>query len=113
MTFEGRNFDIISGITAPIIYYFVFIKSKSQSLLLLWNFVCLGLLINIVANAILSLPYPFQQFAFDQPNIGLFYFPFIFLPACIVPLVLLSHLASIRQLIPGLKRKEQVIQIKG
>ena len=25
MTFEGRNFDILSGITAPIVYYFVFV----------------------------------------------------------------------------------------
>ncbi|MDZ7899624.1 MAG: hypothetical protein U5N85_16585 [Arcicella sp.] len=23
MTFEGRNFDILAGITAPIVYYFV------------------------------------------------------------------------------------------
>jgi len=35
---------------------------------MLWNFVCLGLLLNIVINALLSLPSAFQQFAFDQPN---------------------------------------------
>jgi hypothetical protein len=28
MTFEGRNFDIISGITAPLVYYFGFLKNK-------------------------------------------------------------------------------------
>jgi hypothetical protein len=60
--------------------------------------ICLGLLINIVSNAILSAPFPFQQFAFDQPNIAVLYFPFIWLPCCVVPLVLLSHLAAIRQL---------------
>jgi hypothetical protein len=102
MTFEGRNFDILSGLSAPVIYYFAFIrKQMNGKLLLIWNFVCLGLLINIVANAILSAPFTFQKFAFDQPNIAILYFPYVLLPGCIVPLVLLSHLASIRQLILG------------
>ena len=99
MTFEGRNFDIVSGLTAPFVYYFGFIKNKlSPKIILAWNFLCLGLLINIVVNAVLSVPSPIQKFAFDQPNIGVLYFPFNALPACVVPLVLLSHLAAIRQL---------------
>lgn len=100
MTFEGRNFDILSGLTAPIIWYFGFVKkSISPKIILLWNFICLGLLLNIVANAILSAPFPIQQFAFDQPNIAVLYFPFVWLPGCVVPLVLLSHLVVIRKLI--------------
>ena len=99
MTFEGRNFDILSGITAPVIFYFAFIRKQlSRKIILIWNVICLGLLINIVSNAILSAPFPFQQFAFDQPNIAVLYFPFIWLPCCVVPLVLLSHLAAFRQL---------------
>lgn len=100
MTFEGRNFDIISGLTAPAIFYFGFIKNQiDKKLILVWNFICLGLLINIVVNAVLSAPFPFQKFAFDQPNIAVLYFPFNWLPSCVVPLVLLSHLATIRQLL--------------
>lgn len=99
MTFEGRNFDILSGITAPVIYYFGFIKQRiNNKVMIIWNFICLGLLINIVVNAVLSAPSPFQKFAFDQPNIAVLYFPFAWLPCCVVPLVLLSHLATIRQL---------------
>jgi hypothetical protein len=99
MTFEGSNFDIISGITAPVIYYFVFVLRKiGARILLIWNFLCLVLLLNVVITAILSVPTPFQQFAFDQPNIGVGYFPFVLLPAALVPIVFLSHLASIRQL---------------
>lgn len=106
MTFGGRNFDILAGITAPLIFYFGFVKkSVGQNIMLCWNFLCLGLLINIVVNAILSAPSPFQQFAFNQPNIAVLYFPYVWLPCCIVPLVLLSHLASIRQLIIYRKRK--------
>lgn len=110
MTFEGRNFDILSGITAPLVYYFVFVKKQpNKNLLLFWNFICLGLLVNIVINAVLSAPLPFQQFAFDQPNLALLYFPFIWLPCCVVPLVLLAHLASIRQL---LTKKNHLINSK-
>jgi hypothetical protein len=99
MTFEGRNFDILSGITAPVIFYFAFIRKQfGRRIILFWNLICLGLLVNIVGNAILSAPFPFQQFAFDQPNIAVLYFPFIWLPCCVVPLVLLSHLAAIKQL---------------
>lgn len=100
MTFEGRNLDILAGLTAPIVYYFGFIKKRfNNRIMLFWNFVCLGLLLNIVVNAVLSVPTPVQQFAFDQPNIAILYFPFIWLPCCVVPLVLLSHLATIRQLL--------------
>jgi len=100
MTFEGRNFDVFSGLTAPIIYYFGFVKMKlSKTILLIWNFICLVLLLNIAFNAVLSLPGVFQQFAFEQPNIAILQFPFVLLPAVIVPLVLFSHLASIRQLL--------------
>lgn len=100
MTFEGRNFDILSGITAPLVWYFGFIKNKlSPKIILIWNFICLGLLLNIVINAILSAPFSMQQIAFDQPNIAVLYFPFVWLPGCVVPLVLLSHLVVIRKLI--------------
>jgi hypothetical protein len=100
MTFEGRNFDIISGCTAPLIYYYGFVKKRlSSRILLLWNFICLVLLFNIVIHAILSAPFPFQQLAFNQPNIAVFYFPFVWLPGFIVPAVFFAHLVAIRKLV--------------
>jgi hypothetical protein len=99
MTFEGRNFDILAGVTTPIIFYFGYVKNKlGKTVLLLWNFVCLGLLLNIVINAVLSAPSGFQQFAFEQPNTAILYFPFAWLPCCVVPLVLLAHLVCISKL---------------
>lgn len=99
MTFEGRNFDIISGLTAPLIYYFGYVTGKlHRSLVLIWNLLCIALLVNVVTIAILAVPTPFQQLAFDQPNIAVLYMPFIWLPAVLVPLVLFSHLVCIRQL---------------
>jgi hypothetical protein len=100
MTFEGRNFDIIAGITAPLIAYFGLTKPLlNLRIVLLWNFICLGLLLNIVINALLAAPSPIQQFAFTQPNIAILYFPFSWLPAFIVPVVLFTHLVSIKKMI--------------
>ncbi len=99
MTFEGRNFDIIAGITAPIVYYLYFKKRKmSQGLLLGWNILSLGLLMNIIIHGILSAPSFFQQFAFDQPNIAVLHFPFVWLPSIVVPIVMLSHFVGIVKL---------------
>jgi hypothetical protein len=99
MTFEGRNFDIISGITAPLVAWLGFVKRKlHKTVILAWNIICLLLVLNIVTHGILSVPSPAQQFAFDQPNIAVLYFPITWLPAFIVPLVIFTHLVSIRQL---------------
>lgn len=64
-----------------------------------WNFLGLALLIVIVVLAVLSAKTPLQQFAFDRPNIAVAYFPFNWLPSVVVPIVLLSHLAALRQLL--------------
>lgn len=98
MTFEGRNFDIIAGITAPFVAYFGLSKNKlSSQAILIWNFICLGLLMNIVVNALFAAPSPIQKFAFEQPNIAILNFPFSWLPTFIVPIILFGHLSSIRQ----------------
>ncbi|MEO9804047.1 MAG: hypothetical protein ABJF04_12395 [Reichenbachiella sp.] len=99
LTFEGINYDILSGITAPFVAIFlVGLRSKRRIAAILWNFITLGLLINIVGHAILAAPTPIQRFAFDQPNVAVFYFPFILLPGFIVPAVLFSHLVGLIKL---------------
>jgi hypothetical protein len=109
MTFEGRNWDIITGITAPLIGFLFFArKTIGKGTLLAWNIMGLILLFNIVFNAVLSAPTDFQKFAQDMPNRGVFYFPFIWLPAFLVPLALLSHLVSIRQIMYGKVQSSQI-----
>lgn len=100
MTFEGWNFDILSGITAPIVYLLAFRKGfTNRTVLIVWNVIALGLLGNIVTLAVLSFQGPMQRLAFEQPNVGVTFLPFIWLPAIIVPIVLFSHLASLWQLV--------------
>jgi hypothetical protein len=100
MTFAGGNYDIISGITAPLVFYFGFVnKLIGRNIILTWNLICLGLLFMIARHAVFSVPSSLQKFGFDQPNIAILHFPYAWLPSCIVPMVLFSHLAMIRKLI--------------
>ena len=100
MSFAGRNFDILAGLTAPLVVYFGITKNGlNRSLLWIWNIIGILLLLNIIIHAILSAPFPLQQLAFDQPNLAILYFPFIWLAVFVAPLVLLTHFISIRKLI--------------
>lgn len=109
MTFEGRNWDILAGLTAPVVWYFAFHgRQLGRRGLLLWNVLCLVSLLNIVANAVLSAPSPFQQFAFEQPNVAIQQFPYVWLPGCVVPVVLLAHLAAMRHLLTDAKKPAAV-----
>ena len=107
MTFEGRNYDILMGITAPIIGW-LFIKHKlSKKILLGWNIIGLILVLFILFNGILSAELPFQQFGFKQPNLAVNYFPFVLLPATIVPIVIWTHISDIIKLRKEIKTTPQ------
>jgi|SRR6056297_2895484 len=98
MTFEGRNYDIIMGITAPLVGWLYLKQKLSKGVLLIWNIIGLILVLFILFNGILSSELPFQQFGFDQPNRGINYFPFVLLPATIVPIVIWTHITDIVKL---------------
>jgi len=100
MTYYGRNPDIWVGLTAPIIAYLYFSKKwVSWKVLLGWHVLSLLLLINITSHAILSMPYPFQQVGLEQPNIGVFHFPYIWLPTLLVGVGYFCHIIAIHKLL--------------
>lgn len=95
MTFEGRNFDVIAGLTAPVAAYFL---ARNKSALILWNILSLGLLFNIISIAVLSLPTPLRMFMNEPANTIVATFPFVWLPGLLVPLAYGLHFLSLRQL---------------
>ena len=100
MTFEGYNYEIIIGLTAPIVAYYCFTKKQwSPKVAIIWNIVGLAFLVNIVVISILSTPYPFRQFMNEPANTIAFHFPFVWLPAVVVPFAFLLHLLSLRRLL--------------
>ncbi|RYZ23082.1 MAG: hypothetical protein EOO16_06420 [Chitinophagaceae bacterium] len=104
ITFEGINFDIFSGITAPLLWYFGYVKKMlPRALLAVWNIACLLLLANVVFHALLSAPTVLQRYSFEQPLVAVGYFPFTLLPGLVVPAVLLAHVVCLRQLMGPIK----------
>ena len=97
MTFEGRNLDIVAGFTAPIIAVLASKGRISTTAIVLWNIICLGLLLNIVITALLSTPSPWRVFMNEPANYIVTYFPISWLPALLVPLAYYLHFMSLRQ----------------
>jgi hypothetical protein len=98
MSFEGRNFDVISGITGVLMGYLSSKGKLSRTALIIWNIVCLCLLINIVTIAILSMPVSFRVFMNEPSNTIVAQFPISLLPAMLVPLAYTLHFFSLRKL---------------
>lgn len=98
MTFEGGNLDILVGLSAPVIWWAYNAGHVKRKGLLIWNTICLLSVLNAFGRAMLSAPFRFQQFAFDQPTVAILHFPFILLATFIVPAVVFCHLAVFRKL---------------
>jgi len=93
MSFEGRNFDILSGLFAiPVGYYCLVKKSWPSWTVLLYNIGGLLLLLNIVLIAVFSMPTPLRLFHNEPANTLIGQFPFIFLPVLLVPLAYTLHI---------------------
>jgi len=102
MSFEsgGLNYDILAGLSAPLIGYYVLSEGKwPRVAALLWNFAGLLLVLNITIISILSAPVPFRQFMNEPANTIVTYFPFVWIPALIVPFAFLMHILSIKQIV--------------
>lgn len=102
MTYSGRNFDIVSGLTGLALGIWLLRGGMvPRPLLWGWNFLGLALLANIVVTAILSTPVPFRVFLNDPPNLLPSTFPFVWLPSFLVQVALASHLLVFRKLRQG------------
>ncbi len=100
MTYEGLNFDIVTGISAVVVAALLAVERCPTWLLWVWNVLGLALLITIVSIAILSMPLPFRQFD-GPPNVMVAHVPFVWLPTMIVQAALIGHLLLFRRLISG------------
>jgi hypothetical protein len=104
MTFEGRNYDILVGLTAPLVAWLAFARKwASPGPVILWNVFGLALLGNIITIGVLSAPTTFRKFFDGPPNEMIAYFPFVWLVSFVVPLAMTGHVASIRQQLRALK----------
>jgi hypothetical protein len=99
MTYDGMNFDIVTGASAIAVALWASTGSMPRAVLWLWNVVGLGLLATIVTIAILSAPMPFRVFLNDPANTIITTFPFVWLPAVLVQAAWIGHLLVFRRLL--------------
>ncbi|MEO6038908.1 MAG: hypothetical protein ABIQ93_10880 [Saprospiraceae bacterium] len=101
ITFAGCNFDILIGLTAPLVAWLAFGPKgtlRYPKWLLAWNLVGLALLLILATLAIASLPTALQSLSFQRPLVGILYFPYNWMPCGIFPLVFLAQLVGLRRL---------------
>jgi len=98
MSFEGLNFDILTGISAIVLAVLIATGRASAPMVRAWNTVGLLLLANVVTIAILSLPLPIRAFHNPPANTWVAEFPFVWLPTVMVATALLGHLLIYRRL---------------
>lgn len=93
MTYAGRNFDILSGITGLLLGAWLLRDRRCpRGVVMAWNVLGLALLANIVTVAVLSTPTPFRRFTAGPPNLLPSSFPWVWLPSFLVQVALASHL---------------------
>jgi hypothetical protein len=98
MTWDGRNFDILTGLTAISVAWLAARNQLPNWAAKLWNILGFALLLNIMTIAILSLPTPLRQFHNEPANRFVALFPYVWLPAVLVPAAWFGHIALFRRL---------------
>ena len=99
MTFEGQNFDVLVGLTAPLMaYLYRGNPGKYRKAAIAWNIAGLGLLMNILVVAILSFPTKIRYFMNEPANTFVTEFPGVLLPAFLVMIAYTMHYFSLKQL---------------
>ncbi|CAM2069170.1 hypothetical protein SCOR_27625 [Sulfidibacter corallicola] len=99
MTFEGYNFDVLSGLFALGLFLKYRTGPMPKAALWLWNLVGLALLVNIVTIAVLSAPLPIRMFHNEPANTLVAFFPYIWLPTFLVQAAFGGHLLVFRYLL--------------
>lgn len=97
MSYSGRNFDILTGITALVLGIALAVSRVPHWVVRLWNVLGLVLLANIVGVAILSTPV-FALFGPDRLNVFVMRMPYVLLPAVMVLAAWAGHLIVFRAL---------------
>jgi hypothetical protein len=98
MSYEGLNYDILTGITAIVVAALVRDSRSGRLLVLVWNICGLALLLNVVTVAILSTP-RFAYFGGDRLNEWVANPPYVWLPAVMVLAALAGHLLVFRAVV--------------
>jgi len=97
LSYSGRNFDVLTGVSAFVVAWLVATGRAGRGLVAAWNVCGLALLVNVVTIAVLSTPL-FAYFGEERLNVFVTYPPFVWLPAVMVLAAFAGHLLVFRAL---------------
>jgi hypothetical protein len=98
MTYTGWNFDIVTGITAlPVAWWLARGHRHARTVAIVWNTVGAILLANILTIAMLSTPLV-AAFGPERLNVWVAHPPYVWLPTLLVVCAITSHLVIYRKL---------------
>jgi hypothetical protein len=98
MSYSGRNFDIVMGITAAILGLVLWKRALPRWIVQAWNVMGILLLANILTIAVLSTPLPIRRFFNEPANLWIKDAPYVWLPAVFVLLAIMGHVVVTRKL---------------
>ena len=104
MTYSGRNIDIVLGLIAPIVVLGIRRGIVGDKALIAWNAVSLLILANIVGIAVTTSPGPLHLPWPGVSNVIVATWPFAWLHAFLVPLAMVGHVLSLRQVLSSVSR---------
>ena len=98
MSYTGRNFDIVTGITAVLLAVWLAKGRRSRRIVTAWNVMGVALLANVLMIALLSAPTPLRRFMNEPSNVWITHAPWVWLPSVMVVAALFGHVVVFRAL---------------
>jgi hypothetical protein len=97
VTFEGRNFDGLVGLTAPVVAAGIAFGWFGPRITIAWNLFGLAMLVNAIGTVATSAPGPLYLNWPGEPFTAIATWPVIWIPALLAPIGIFLHIVSIRQ----------------
>jgi hypothetical protein len=98
MTFHGRNFDILTGISALVLWIIWNRVPNVAAAAKAWNIAGMVLLAVVAGTGILSAPGPQHLLNRDQPNVAVLSFPYVLVAALFVLSAFSLHVLALRKI---------------
>ena len=100
MSYTGRNFDIVTGLTAVLLAAWLATGRRSTRVVAVWNVLGVALLANVLTIALLSSPTPLRRFMNEPSNVWITHAPWVWLPSVMVVAAIFGHVVVFRALSP-------------
>ena len=112
LTFHGANFDILIGLSAPVVAVLYARHAIDARAALIWNLVGIASLANVVVRNVLMSP-AIHLISTEVPNSAIGSFPYSFIPTLIVPLALCCTCSRSALCRPFAIRSAEAVDVPG